>query len=196
MAPLSGSLTPFLAWMPGWPEIVLILILVLILFGPRKLPEVADAMGKSIQKFKSASRDASDAVQKELDEARRDMERLFDSLTDFTGLRSAGVFPPINVSEDAESVYVRAELPGIKIDDLDITMENDTLTIAGEREQVTEDGAVSYHRREREWGAFRRSFSLPTRIDSDKVEARYVDGILTVVLPKAAEARPRRVAIA
>jgi TatA/E family protein of Tat protein translocase len=67
-------LTTFLAWMPGWPEIVLILILVLILFGPRKLPEVADAMGKSIRKFKSASREASDTVQKELDEARRAVE--------------------------------------------------------------------------------------------------------------------------
>jgi TatA/E family protein of Tat protein translocase len=71
MTPFSGSLTPFLAWMPGWPEIVLILILVLILFGPRKLPEVADAMGKSIQRFKSASREASDTVKKELDDARR-----------------------------------------------------------------------------------------------------------------------------
>ena len=71
MTPFCGSLTTFLAWMPGWPEIVLILILVLILFGPRKLPEVADAMGKSIRKFKSASREASDTVQKELDEARR-----------------------------------------------------------------------------------------------------------------------------
>jgi len=70
----SGSLTPFLAWMPGWPEIVLILVLVLILFGPRKLPEVADAMGKSIQRFKSASREASDTVKKELDDARRAVE--------------------------------------------------------------------------------------------------------------------------
>ena len=62
-------MTPFLAaWMPGWPEIVLILILVLILFGPRKLPEVADAMGKAISRFKTASRDASHAVKKEMDD--------------------------------------------------------------------------------------------------------------------------------
>jgi TatA/E family protein of Tat protein translocase len=72
-APLSSLATPrpFLAaWMPGWPEIVLILVLVLILFGPRKLPEVADAMGKSIRRFKSASREATDTVKKELDDAR------------------------------------------------------------------------------------------------------------------------------
>ena len=132
---------------------------------------------------------------RELDEARRDMERLFDSLTDFTGVRSAGVFPAINVSEDAESVYVRAELPGIKTDDLDITMESDTLTIAGERKPVTEEESVSYHRREREWGAFRRSFSLPTRVDSDKVAARYLNGILTITLPKSADSRPKQISV-
>jgi HSP20 family protein len=130
-----------------------------------------------------------------LDEARRDMERVFDSLTDFTGLQSAGVFPAINVSEDTESVYVRAELPGIKTDDLEITMEKDTLTIAGERQPAPADEAASYHRREREWGAFRRGFSLSTRVDPDKVQARYVDGILTVILPKAAEARPKQITV-
>jgi HSP20 family protein len=132
---------------------------------------------------------------RELEDARRDIERLFNTLTDFSGLRSVGVFPAINLSEDAESVYVRAELPGIKADDLDIRMENDTLTIAGERKPPTEADGVSFHRREREWGAFRRSFSLPTRVDAGKVKARYVDGILTVTLPKAAEARPKQIAV-
>ena len=67
-------MTPFLAWVPGWQELLLILVVVLIFFGPRKLPEVADALGKSIRKFKSASRDATDAVQKELDDARQAAE--------------------------------------------------------------------------------------------------------------------------
>jgi len=68
-------MTPFLAaWMPGWPEIALIVVLVLILFGPRRLPEVAEAVGKSIQRFKTASRDASHAVKKELDDARTTVE--------------------------------------------------------------------------------------------------------------------------
>jgi HSP20 family protein len=132
---------------------------------------------------------------RELDEARRDMERLFDSLTNSSSLRSAGVFPAINVSENAESVYVRAELPGIKADDLEITMENDTLTIAGERQLAPEDDSVSYHRREREWGAFRRSFSLQKRVDSGKVQARYLDGVLTINLPKAMETRPKQIAV-
>jgi HSP20 family protein len=132
---------------------------------------------------------------RELDAARQEMERLFDSLTGRSGLRQAGVFPAINVSEDKDSIYVRAELPGMKSKDLDITMENDTLTIAGEREMATEDDSVSYHRREREWGAFRRSFSLPTPVDADNVKAGYLDGILTVTLAKAPEARPRQIAI-
>lgn len=132
---------------------------------------------------------------RELDDVRRDMERMFDSLTGFAGLRTPGVYPAINVSEDANAVYVRAEVPGIKAEDLDIRMENDTLTIAGERQRATDDESVSYHRREREWGAFRRSFSLPTRIDSTLVEANYRDGILTVTLPKAAEARPKQITV-
>jgi len=132
---------------------------------------------------------------RELDAARRDMERLFDSLTGLTASRPAGVFPPINVSEDTESIYVRAELPGIKADDLDITMENDTLTIAGERKRAIENDAGSCHRCEREWGAFRRSFSLPTRVESEQVKANYLDGILTVTLPKAAEVRPKQIAV-
>ena len=132
---------------------------------------------------------------RELDVARREMERLFDSLTESTGLQTAGVFPAINVSENAESILVRAELPGIKPDDLDISMENDTLTIAGERKPGSEEAEASYHRREREWGAFRRSFSLSTRVDPEKVQATYNDGVLTVVLPKAAEARPKQISV-
>jgi HSP20 family protein len=123
------------------------------------------------------------------------MERLFDSLSGFTGAASTGVFPAINVSQDSDAVFVRAELPGIKVDDLEISMENDTLTIAGERSFAKDDEGVSYHRREREWGAFRRSFTLPTRVDSDKVQARYTDGTLTVTLPKAAEAKPRQISV-
>ena len=105
---------------------------------------------------------------RELDETRRDLERLFAVLHGQADVPPAGVFPPINVTEDTDALHVRAELPGVGIDDLEITIEN---------------------------GAFRRSFSLPTRVDSDKVQARYVDGILTVSLPKAAEARPKQIVV-
>jgi HSP20 family protein len=132
---------------------------------------------------------------RELDEARRDMERLFDTLSGVAGPRTAGVFPAINVFETSESLLVRAELPGIKPDDLDITVEDNTLTLAGKRAMPAQTEKVSYHRREREWGSFRRSFSLPYRVDADKVQARYGDGILTVELPKAAEARPKQITV-
>ena len=130
-----------------------------------------------------------------LDEARREMDRLFETLAGAGAYFGSGVFPPINVTETPERIRVRAELPGIDKDALDVTVENDTLTIAGEREMAREDGEVSFHRREREWGSFRRSFSLPTKIDADKVEARYLDGVLTVDLPKGAEVRPKQITV-
>jgi HSP20 family protein len=131
----------------------------------------------------------------ELDTARRQMERLFDSLSGWAGPGAAGVYPAINVTEDTESLYVRAELPGIKADDLQITVENNTLSIAGERKIAEENDNVRYHRRERQGGTFRRAFQLPTRVDANKVLANYVDGILTIVLPKEEAAKPKQIPI-
>jgi len=125
---------------------------------------------------------------------RRDMERWFDSVTG-SGLAGPGVFPPINVSETGDAVIVRAELPGIEAEKLDVTVENQTLTISGERQTEKEESGASFHRREREWGTFRRSFTIPSRVDANKVAARYVNGILTVEMPKAAEARPKQIAV-
>ena len=136
----------------------------------------------SLPSFSSALRD--------WDDVRRDMERVLDSMTAVSG--RSWVYPPINVSETDDEIVVRAELPGIDPKTLDVTMEQDTLTISGERRPHEEKDA-SYHRRERSWGTFRRSFSVPRRVDSAKVAARYVNGILTVELPKAAEARPRQI---
>jgi len=130
---------------------------------------------------------------RELDDMRRDMERWFDSVTGFGS--GPGVYPPINVSETGDAVLVRAEVPGIDADKLDVTVENQTLTISGERQTEKEERGASFHRREREWGTFRRSFSIPSRVDAEKVSARYVNGILTVEMPKAAEARPKQIAV-
>lgn len=126
-----------------------------------------------------------------LEQMRRGMDRLFESLSESVGSSHAGVYPAVNISEDSTSVIVRAELPGVEIERLEVTMENDTLTIAGRRELPDEDDKVAYHRRERECGTFRRSLSVPVHVDHEKVEARYRDGILTVTLCKAPEARPR-----
>jgi len=132
---------------------------------------------------------------RDLYDVRRDMERVFDTLGGFSGLRSPGVFPATNVSETDEAILIRAELPGVKPNDLEVTVEGDTLTLAGKRETLTESENVSFHRREREWGTFRRSLTIPVRVEADKVQARFADGILTVELPKAAAARPKQITV-
>lgn len=132
----------------------------------------------------------------ELERMRRQMDFLSEGLT--RGLWSrpaAGVFPLMNVTEDKESYYVRAELPGLKADDLDISVTGDTLSIGGERKLAAEDESARYHRREREAGRFSRIVSLPGRIDTGEVEARCTDGVLTVVLPKAEEAKPKQITV-
>lgn len=132
----------------------------------------------------------------DFDQVRREMLRLFDSVSGDTQVEGgAGVFPPINVTQDSESYYLRAELPGIKPSELSISALKNRLTISGKREIPGEQGRVSYHRKERPEGSFSRTLTLPTDVDSVKVEARYADGILTVALPKAAEAKPRQITV-
>ena len=97
-----------------------------------------------------------------------------------------GVFPLINVTEDNDNYYTRAELPGIKAEDLNISVTKDSLTLSGERKMAAEDDTATYHRRERDVGTFNRIITLPGRIDTDKVEAQSRDGVLTVTLAKAA----------
>jgi HSP20 family protein len=101
----------------------------------------------------------------------------------------------MNVTEDKDSYYVRAELPGIKAEDLDISVTEDSLSVSGERKLPAEDEKATYHRREREAGNFSRLVTLPGPIDTAKVEARCADGILTVVLPKAESAKPKQITV-
>jgi HSP20 family protein len=132
----------------------------------------------------------------ELERMRRELDRLSG---DFTGsvfrLPTAGVFPLVNVTEDQNNYYVRAELPGVKTDELNISVTGETVTLSGERKLPDESEKASYHRREREAGSFSRVISLPTRLDVDKVKAHAEDGVLTVVLPKAESAKPRQIAV-
>jgi HSP20 family protein len=128
-----------------------------------------------------------------LAQMRRDMASLMERLTGVAGDGSAaGVFPPINVSEDAEHYYVRALIPGVEADQLNVSMVNQTISVSGTRQSPDEKDA-SYHRKERVEGAFSRSMTLPTAFDGARVEAKYVDGILTLTLPKPEAAKPRRV---
>ncbi len=99
--------------------------------------------------------------------------------------------PSVDIKEDKEEYVVTAELPGMKKDDVQITFSNGTLKIEGERQKEKEEKNVNYHRVERVYGKFCRSFQLPSSIQQNKISAEFKDGILTVHLPKSEEAKPK-----
>lgn len=132
----------------------------------------------------------------EMDRLRREMDSIYSAFTEGRGIApAAGVFPALNMSEDDHNLYVRAELPGVAPENIDITTKQNNLIIKGERKIATEGEKVSYHRKERDAGNFRRIISLPTRVDSEKVTATCKNGVLTVTLPKAEEAKPRQISV-
>jgi HSP20 family protein len=132
----------------------------------------------------------------ELERMRRQMDRLFEGLSGrLLGEPSPGVFPLVNVTESSDNYYVRAELPGVKSSDIDISVTGSSLSISGERKILSEDEKANYHRREREAGRFSRMINLPGQIDTSKVEAHCADGVLSVVLPKSEAAKPKQITI-
>jgi HSP20 family protein len=136
------------------------------------------------------SRPAFENAFADFEHLRREMQRLLDNPAGDEGAGS-GVFPPVNVTQDGDNFYVRAEVPGIKASELSITAVKNRLTIAGKREIPTEHERVSYHRKERPEGSFNRTLTLPSELDVERIEARYTDGILSLELPKAEAAKPR-----
>lgn len=132
----------------------------------------------------------------ELNRMQQQMDRLLDA---FGGGRegrfSAGVFPPINLSEDRESYYLRAELPGIEADKLDIQATGNNISLSGERQIAEEGNGVRYHRREREGGSFSRVITLPGDIDPEKVDAGLSNGVLTIKIAKAEAAKPKQISV-
>jgi HSP20 family protein len=132
----------------------------------------------------------------DLEQMRRQMENMLVRYGESDVPRQpAGVFPAINLTEDKEAYYIRAELPGVKAGDLDIQTTGRNLSIGGVRKIEAEDKTVKYHRREREAGNFSRIIALPGEIDSEKVSASMANGILTVTIPKAEKAKPRQVTV-
>ena len=105
--------------------------------------------------------------------------------------------PPVDIFEnDQHEIVLKAELPGLQREDISLRVENNTLTLHGERKRDTEIRQEQYHRVERSYGAFSRSFSLPSRIDTDKVRAEFKEGVLSIKLPVKAEAKPRQIEVA
>jgi len=111
------------------------------------------------------------------------------------GVSTSAWLPSVDVFEDKESLKIVAELPGLKPEDVKITLENSTLTLRGEKKQVAEEKTERVHRYERSYGSFERSFSLPNTVDVEKVEAGFENGVLTITLPKAEKAKPREIAV-
>lgn len=113
-----------------------------------------------------------------------------------TGLRSRGVYPPVNLHETADAFILTAELPGVATEDIDVSLEGKTVTLSGQRkiEYAAGDG-VAVHRRERQSGHFRRAFELPSEFDVAAAEATHKAGVLELRLPKTPESKPRQIEI-
>jgi HSP20 family protein len=116
-------------------------------------------------------------------------------LTKMTPWGNSDWLPSVDVSESEDSVTVEAEVPGMSKDDLDIFIVQDVLTIKGERRQEKETKQKNYHSRERSYGSFSRSISLPTAVDTSKAKASFQDGLLTIELPKDDSVKPKRVSL-
>ncbi len=117
-----------------------------------------------------------------------ELDRLFESpLTAWA--------PALDVQEDKDSFSIRVELPGMKREDIEVTLQNGALVITGERKEEKVQDDTTVHRQERYYGKFSRVLTLPTAVSGDQVKAQYKDGILTVTLPKAEEAKPKAITV-
>ena len=133
-----------------------------------------------------------------LSQLRDEMNRLLDgSLAGYAG--SGGLFsgwsPALDITQDKDNVFVKVELPGLKKEDIDISLHEGMLTIAGERKQEKKEGEGETFREERYFGRFHRTVTLPTQVDAANVKASYRDGILEIQLPKAEEAKPKQIEV-
>ena len=130
------------------------------------------------------------------------MERLFDEMmgrglwrgSEERPLRGSWV-PAINILERQDAMVITADLPGLKAEDVEVTVEEGTLSIRGERKLEEASEGETYHRVERLYGVFERTFTLPNSVDVDKIEARFSDGEMVLTLPKREESKPRSVKI-
>lgn len=127
----------------------------------------------------------------------REMNRLFDSFfrNDDVAAGPSLWSPAVDVIERNDEYEVRMELPGVRKDAVKITIENNVLTIRGEKQQESNEEEKGYRRVERSYGAFQRSFTLPMTVRPEKIDATVADGVLTVRLPKAEEARPKEIEV-
>ncbi|MBI4548049.1 MAG: Hsp20/alpha crystallin family protein [Ignavibacteriae bacterium] len=127
----------------------------------------------------------------------REIDRMFDRFRG--GMIDDGSastwLPTVDIAEQENDYVVKVDLPGVNKSDVKITVQNDVLTIRGEKKQEKEKKGENYHRVERSYGSFQRSFTLPSSVMSDKIEASYDNGVLTITLPKVEEAKPKEIEV-
>ena len=133
-------------------------------------------------------------VYNRMERMQREMNRLWSAAW-IPSQGYANVFPPINIYDDGESYIARAEMPGVKTGDIDITVTGKTLTLRGKRTIELAGKDETYHRRERSAGEFRRAFDLPEQVDGEKVQANFTNGVLEILLPRAEQAKERKVQV-
>jgi HSP20 family protein len=132
---------------------------------------------------------------REMERLRREMNRLFDQMDRDTGTGLIATYPPMNLWSDAEGVVVTAELPGVNLEELDIAVQGNTLTLRGTRNRPDLGEEVVVHRQERGYGQFRRVLQLPFEVEAAEVEASYEHGVLRIRLPRAESAKPKKIQV-
>jgi HSP20 family protein len=130
-----------------------------------------------------------------MDRLRQEVNRLFADWPARANWGMAPAFPAMNVWTDEDSAIVTAELPGVRIEDIDISVERDTLTLRGRRQPEELEEGATYHRRERRVGGFQRALRLSFQVDARKVEAEFKNGVLSILLPRAEADKPKKIAI-
>ncbi|MFC1585075.1 Hsp20/alpha crystallin family protein [Fibrobacterota bacterium] len=128
----------------------------------------------------------------ELERMRGDMNSLFED--NFQDGRTS-TYPPVNVYDDKEDLTVLAELPGMAKDDVNVSFTDGSLTLSGKREPLVEDGKYSAIRNERVEGDFKKSLRIPYKLEVDKISAQFKNGVLTIKMPKAEEAKPKQIQV-
>jgi HSP20 family protein len=129
-----------------------------------------------------------------MDRLQSDMNRLLNQY-DPVRLRTAPSYPAVNIWSNDDGLFVVAEMPGVRVEDLDINVNNDMLTISGKRSADEIPEGTRFHRNERRFGEFSRTIQLPFAVIADKVEASFNDGVLSITLPKAEAEKPRQISI-
>lgn len=124
-----------------------------------------------------------------------DINRLFEGALGDLKPSNGQWSPSVDITENAEAYFVKAELPGVSSDDVKITMRNNELTIYGEKKMSDESKNDHYYRCERSYGTFQRSFNFPSSVHAEDITASYKDGVLTVMLRKAEDSKPKEISI-